>query len=329
MNCAIVGAGLAGLSLAFHLSRKGDTRVTLFDPVGAGGGASGVATGLLHPFPAKSARRSWKAAEAMASSLALISIAEAELGSPVAENSGVLRLAVTEEQEKDFRERAATDPAAIWRGSEEVVSLIPEVTGIFGGLWIPSGVAVYTAQYLQGLLLACQRQGVTLRRQEIQSLVELNHFDAVALAAGLQMTRFPECASLSLQITKGHTLLCRWGKKRLPCSLIAAGHITPDSNPELCHIGSTYEHKFSNLNPDPAAIDLLRAKITPFYPPAADFEVVEVRAACRVSPRGTYRPIAEQIGPRLWAFTGLGSRGLLYHALLGAALAEKIQFLTS
>ena len=42
--------------------------------------------------------------------------------------------------------------------------------------------------------------------------------------------------------------------------------------------------------------------------------------------RQGYRPVVSQLGPRLWVFGGLGSRGLLYHALLGRELAQMDDF---
>lgn len=50
MNIAIIGAGFSGLALAYFLLQS-SAHVTLFDAVGIGGGASGIATGLLHPYP--------------------------------------------------------------------------------------------------------------------------------------------------------------------------------------------------------------------------------------------------------------------------------------
>jgi len=51
---AIVGGGFAGCAVAWHLlaaARPGaPIAVALFDGAGLGGGASGAAAGLLHPF---------------------------------------------------------------------------------------------------------------------------------------------------------------------------------------------------------------------------------------------------------------------------------------
>ena len=75
---AVVGAGFAGLSVCHHLLQS--CEVTVFDPLGIGGGASGISTGLLHPFPARLSIRSWLAGEGMDASRELLLVAEKALG---------------------------------------------------------------------------------------------------------------------------------------------------------------------------------------------------------------------------------------------------------
>ena len=152
-------------------------------------------------------------------------------------------------------------------------------------------------------------------------LDELCEYDAIVLAAGFESLRF--APHLPLQVTKGQTLLCRW-PHRLPFSVVSQGHITPTEDPSICQIGSTYEHNFTSLDPDKSAALELIAKAAVFYPLARDFEVLEIRAGARISlPKG-YRPIAEKLNPKTWVFTGLGSRGMLYHAYIGQQIAKEI-----
>lgn len=307
---AIIGSGLAGLSVCYHLLSLG-VEVALFDPNGIGGGASSASTGLLHPFPGRLALRSWNASAGMIASNELLQIAEAALGRKVAERTGIFRPSTMEAQTKAFQLRAREDSEAIWQESP-----------LFGpGLWIPSGITVYSNLYLQGLLRACL--GATLFKEKISSLKQLNSYDAIVIAAGFETPQFEECKHLSLKATKGQSLLCRW-PQRLDYSVGSLGHISPTEDPGLCQIGSTYEREFKNTLPDLEKALSLKEKVACFYPPARDFEVVEVRAAVRISPMNGYRPIVAKVSDKAWVFTGLGSKGLLYHALLGRALAEAI-----
>ncbi|XP_039164619.1 uncharacterized protein LOC120291399 [Eucalyptus grandis] len=57
LRYAVLGAGFAGLSVAWHLLRhspeKLHLRIDIYDESGIGGGASGIAGGLLHPYSPK------------------------------------------------------------------------------------------------------------------------------------------------------------------------------------------------------------------------------------------------------------------------------------
>lgn len=297
MRIAVVGAGLAGLAAVWHLLQKGHD-VTLFDGKGIGGGASGVSTGLLHTSPGRQAIPSWRADEGMKATLELLQIASQER--PVYIQNGILRLAITEQQKIDFKKQPG------WLENHSLPKATPGPA-----LWIPEGITVYSRLYLEGLWKACQ--GAKLEKQTIHSLQELDSFDLIVLACGEAIRRF---ADLPLSYTIGQTLLCRWPEP-LPVSLLSHGHITPTENPELCQVGSTYEH---TPEPDPKkALELLE-KVALFYPPAKDFQIVEIRSGVRVSPKVGYRPLIEKISHKALVFTGLGSRGLLYHALISRVL---------
>ncbi len=316
---AIVGAGFAGLSVCWHLLQTDDCEVTMFDPLGIGGGASGISTGLLHPFPGRLSLRSWLAQEGMAASEQLLQVAEDALQRPVALRNGVLRIALESAQKRAFATRAAEDSEAIW--VENVQDLVPLAIDA-PGLWIPSGITVFSKLYLEGLWAACARKGAILDRTKIDGLGHLDAYDGVVLCAGSAILQFLECSHLPLEPLKGQTLLCSGIASQF--GLIGLGHITPAEHPELCHIGSTYERGFPDVAPTPEAVRELLDKVGAFYPPAKEFAVVEQAAGVRMNVRNGYRPIVEQIASKAWVFTGLGSRGLLYHAELGKRLANTV-----
>ena len=163
MKIAIIGAGLAGLSVCWHLCQFPSLQPTLFDPKGIGGGASGISTGLLHPFPGRRALRSWASAEGMQATRELIAISEKAMGRPVAEASGIFRPAITLQQKTDFSARAKEDGEAVW---QEHHTFGP----VFGpGLWIPDGITLYSRLYLQGLWAACETLGATFIQESISA----------------------------------------------------------------------------------------------------------------------------------------------------------------
>lgn len=272
MTIAILGAGYAGLAAAWHLSKH--YTVTVFEE---GFGASYASTGLLHPAPGRRTTPVWRAQEGMKTTLELLHIASGER--PVFQQNGLLRIAITEEQKRDF-------------GGET--------------LWVPEGITVYSRLYLEGLKRACV--GVQFQRQRIEHLSELDGYDAIILAAGADIFRF--APDLPLKRTLGQMLLCR-SPEPISSSLLSHGHITPTEDPELCQVGSTYEH---TEYPDPKKALALLEQVARFYPLAKHFQVVEIRSGIRVSPKEGSRPLIQQINAKTWVFSGLGSRGLLYHA---------------
>jgi glycine/D-amino acid oxidase-like deaminating enzyme len=302
MRVSVIGAGYAGLATCWYLLQNPNIEVTLYD---GGAGASWASTGLMYPFPGRKASRSWLAIEGMEATNELISVVEQTLGKPVAHRGGVLRKPWVEWQKSVFTKIVKKDPT---------VSLQD------GNLWVPHGVAVYSKPYLEGLLKACQSIGLIYKQERISSLSDLIA-DQIVLATGSETLQFVD---LPLKKIKGQALLCRWGKDALPYSLISNGHITPTEDPELCMLGSSYETEFTSSDPDPAVIPILLEKIGAFYPPARDFEVLDIVSGIRMTPIEGYRPIVQKMDDKTHVFTGLGSRGLLYHALLGKKLAADI-----
>jgi glycine/D-amino acid oxidase-like deaminating enzyme len=281
MRIAIIGAGYAGMALAWYAQERGFS-VTVFE---AENGASVVSTGLLHHAPGKKAISSERAEEGIKATIELLQIASKKV--PVFEQSGILRFAIDPQQE-----------------------------ALFGGktLWMPDGITVYSSLYLKELKKACL--GVRFEKKKVQNLRELDH-DQIIVAAGLGSLKFFD---LPLKKTIGQSLLCRV-KNRLEHSFLGTGHITPTEDPQICQVGSTYEHTEA---PDPKEALKLIGKVAEMYPEAVNFEVLEVRSGVRVSPLTGYLPFMRKMGPKEWILTGFGSRGLLYHALLAKELIDQL-----
>src|ERR1700722_10808140 len=103
MNIAIIGAGFSGLAVAWHLlhhpSASSRLKVHLFDSKEIGLGTSAIAAGLLHPFAGVHAKLNWRGHEGMDATQELLTIASQNLGrSVIANERGILRLALTDEQ---------------------------------------------------------------------------------------------------------------------------------------------------------------------------------------------------------------------------------------
>ncbi len=316
-NVAIVGAGFAGLASAFQLlNHTPSLKVTLFHAEGES--ASSISTGLLHSYPGEHARKSFEADIAMREALYLLDYASDSLGQSVYQKTGVFRPCLLEKQRGSFQKTVEHNSEVIWWEKEKVQEFLPDFTP-FPGLFIPNALTVDSALYLKGLLACCQKMGLSLSKKRIDSLDELADFDRIIIAAGAgSLAFFP---SLPLSITKGQALLCRLPPgKTLPFSVSGKGHISCLKE-NLCFLGSTYERDYKDAAPDLLKALSLKELIGSYYPLARDLEVLKCQAGLRIARKGTYLPLLQRMSERISIFTGLGSRGLLYHALFAKRLA--------
>ncbi|MCB1136962.1 MAG: FAD-dependent oxidoreductase [Chlamydiia bacterium] len=134
-----------------------------------------------------------------------------------------------------------------------------------------------------------------------------------------------ECAQLPLHAVKGQLLELVWPKELPPLryALNSVGYVL-QHRPDRCLVGSTFEHAFKDEAPN---LELAKAEILPkiaaFLPDLGRAEVVGCTAGLRAS-TPNHLPLAQKVGDKTWILTGLGSKGLLYHALLGSEIAAQL-----
>ncbi|NGX45722.1 MAG: hypothetical protein K940chlam2_00901, partial [Chlamydiae bacterium] len=187
------------------------------------------------------------------------------------------------------------------------------------GFWIDSGFTVDIPAYLSGLWDYLKAQGAHLEKQTIDSLEALKEFDQVIIAAGAGTLRFPECKELPLQLLKGQTLLME-GEPSYPTSALGPGYLAHRSPGDHFEIGATYEREFEDVLPDlEKAKALLKAPLAQF---GQEAKIIGCKAGIRVTVQGPRRPIIKRLDARTHLFTGLGSRGLLYHAYFAKFLVR-------
>ncbi|MBF5059421.1 NAD(P)/FAD-dependent oxidoreductase [Candidatus Neptunochlamydia vexilliferae] len=312
---AIVGGGFSGLALCYYLLKKGGD-VTLFD---GGGGASKMASGLLHPYPGESAFLSWKGIEGMKETRALLE----RVGPEVYKETGILRFAVSEKQRKAFKQRAEEKEDVEWWDKEKCHAAVPG-SAYLPGIFIRSGITVHAKAYLEGLWKICEDLGGHLEKKKVD-LDDLQGFDRIILAAGGGIRSFAAAKKLDLRFTKGQLLVCKkphyfTGES----SVTGKGYLALSENNDQCYLGSTYERNHTTEAPClGTATDLIFNQIGQFIPSYGSFEVKGCLAEMRVSTKD-YRPFIGKIDENIYAITGMGSRGLLYHAYFGKKLAEEV-----
>lgn len=326
MKIGIIGAGVASLGLCYHLlCQEKSFQVTLFDLKGIGGGSSGISAGLLHPYPGENARLSWQGNKALESAVSLLEVASLALGRKVMQEGGILRVALNEEQERMFRECAETRrDAQFWSAQtcrEKVKGML-----FFPGIFICSARTVYSKLYLQGLWKACEQLGARFEKKEVD-VGMLRDFDHVVIAAGSGIRKFKECRGLPVKYNKGQLLVCKKPPNfDLNFSLIGKGYLALSEMEEKCYLGSTYEHEFVTEEPCMrAATDEILSKVKKFFPFCESFKIQDCLSGLRVSNRKGPLPLVRRLKKGLWIVTAMGSRGFLYHSLVGQKLSQAIK----
>lgn len=331
MKIAIIGAGFCGLAAAWHVLQYADAmpqlQVTLFDARGIGLGASGIAAGLLHPFSGAHAKLNWRGQEGVEATSVLLKVAADALGRSVtAHRPGILRLALSEMQESDFQLCANRySEQTQWLDAETCQKLVPGSAKV-PGLWIEQGLIIYSARYLRGLWQACALRGAQMNVKLIHSLQEVADFDAVIIATGAETLNISELSSLPLTGIKGQVLELAWPENCQPltCALNSHVYLVMTEGGKSCLVGATYEkgNKEPQSDIEAAKQDIL-PKAYELFPPLKEAPILNCFAGMRgVAPQ--HRPLVKQLSEKHWVLTGMGSKGLLYHALFAKELAGTI-----
>lgn len=323
VKIAIIGAGFAGLASAWHLSSLAGAAVTVYDPLPIGSGTSGLASGLLHAYPGRKAKRSSTADSDLSAALELLDAASEALGRDVYARNGLLRVASTESQKETFPTAAEAYSELEWWGPERCSEAVPGLQKGLSGLWIPSSIQVDCPLYLQGLWKACAERGAKLVAKAVQDLTELDTHDIVVLAAGYDSLGFAE--QLPLRAVKGQLLYLKWpeGLDPLPFPVNSEGHLLMRPNGS-CLAGATYERNWETTAPCPeTAIELVREKVRSFFPMIDQMEPQSCHAGLRAfTPQ--HQPLVTQVSDRTWAIGALGSKGLIWHGRLARELAAAL-----
>jgi glycine/D-amino acid oxidase-like deaminating enzyme len=141
---------------------------------------------------------------------------------------------------------------------------------------------------------------------------------------GADCSSLKELSHLKLSYTKGQILELLWPADLPPLPIALNSHIycvmLPDK--KRCLVGSTYEKQYTSRKPDwEIAKREILPKLGTLYPPLKNAEVLNCRTGIRVS-GPQHLPLVQKISDRCYVFTGMGSKGLLYHALYARKLCD-------
>jgi glycine/D-amino acid oxidase-like deaminating enzyme len=324
MKIAIVGAGFSGLATAYHMLNTLDADLTLFDPLGIGGGASGIAAGLMHTYAGLRCKLNMKGDESYQATLSLLEASAQAQKKPVFTKSGLIRIAISQANVDDYSKCAASYPDVRALTADEVTDLVPGAVHC-PGIYIESAITVYTNNYLEGLWNICRQKGAYLEPKGIKSLIELNSFDLIVVTSGAAAISIKELSSLPITPVKGQLLELEWPKNLpiLPSPLNSQAYLVMNPDQCSCIAGATFERDFSDSKPDLAtAVQDIMPKVAAMIPELKETKILDCRAGIRASAPG-HMPYLKQINSKCWVLVGMGSKGLLYHAYYAQKLVKQ------
>lgn len=322
MKIAVLGAGYCGLAAAWHLSSFSE--VTIFDanPLGK---ASAASTGMLHPFLGVRPKLSWGGFQAFDETRTVLSELQSDSKVPIFKQTGIFRPVLHKRQEASFLKLASLYNQVEWVDSFQEKWNYPHALD-FAGIWIPSGVCVFSLPYITLLQNKLISLGVQRVHKNVDDLSELDEYDHVIIATGSEGHLIEKLTGVSFDRIKGQALICSWPEniQPPPMSIIGQGHVCMTSDQKSCFIGSTYERNFSNEDPTDVA-HMLKEKVGAFFPLAKKLRVEKVISGVRMYRKDSPLPLLERVSEKVWAFTAIGSRGLLLHHYLAKKLAKAIE----
>lgn len=311
---AVVGAGLSGLAIAWHL-KKCDPKcsITVYDPLIASERSSSLAS-LLYPFTGMRSKLNEDGFQAFNDSLELLKLASKNIDVPFYRKIPLLKIPKDIREEKAFITASESFSDLHWH--------LDPVSKKYG-LWNENVIQVRSDKYLEALLQNCINLNIEYEKRLFIQEDEKN-FDQIVYATGhlaFKETHFT--------VLKGQALIIKWPSSdfNLNHCLIHEGlHLIPSFDKESIYIGNTFEREFDNLEPNiEKAIELLWPLLEKILPTVTKDLIIEVKAGARLTAPNRLPKIG-RISSNKWIFTALGSKGLLYHSYLAKILSKAILF---
>ncbi len=339
----IFGLGITGTAIAAALAEKGKS-VLLVDPH-VSENAPGALAGLVNPATGRHARLSWKSEEGISSLRNRIKKIERVTGrNDLISDSGVLRPAINEDLAQNFKESLEkyTWPEGWvkWLDTKETYHANPYVGETHGAIWLDCGFTVYVDKYLNAYRrflretgVVCKYESATYRQNSPADsfTIEMESgssatCDHVIVAAGWRTPSFADWEYLKLHLVKGqiavfeadHDLNWEHG-------VSAMGYGLRKGSRSII-VGSTYEHKFSDVNTTEGALSQIEKKLANMLPAlknrsksVGQLAGVRVTTPNKLPVIGRHKDISN-----LCIYSGMGSKGLIYSEYTAAQLANHL-----
>jgi glycine/D-amino acid oxidase-like deaminating enzyme len=162
----ILGAGIAGLSLADALQER-DFSVIVLEKDAIASGASGTPGGLVNPATGRRAKKTWKVEQCYTTIRQNLEKIQSFFSVSFFQQNGLLRPALStkmaQKMRQQFNQTTWPDGCCLWQSEAEIKERHPGINCIGGGLWLPIGLTVDVTNYLKTYADFLQSSGVIIK----------------------------------------------------------------------------------------------------------------------------------------------------------------------
>lgn len=324
----VVGQGLAGSVLAMVLAEQG-IPCHLVDKPGMAI-SSTVAAGLYNPIVFKRLTLGWRAEEAVGAAIAFYSNAEKILDLRFFNNTGIYRI------------HGSSDEAVLWEkrrdegwsqhlgrsGSAEFKSWL---NAPFGGAMVYSGGQIHVVSFLDAVRDAFRAKEAFF--EDVVNPAELLHseqgivwknqqYRAIIFCEGTALEQNPFFDTPLLRPAKGEVLVVE--APDIPQEIFNGKvYGVPLGNHQF-RVGATYEWGATHAEPTQEKLDELVGQLMNLL--KVPFNVIRHEAGIRPA-TPTRRPlfIRSRKNSRVFAFNGLGTKGVLLAPMLAGEIAQYLK----
>lgn len=342
VDFCILGAGIAGLSLADALSSQGRS-VALIEKNTVASGASGTPGALVNPATGRRATKTWKAEQCYPVIRENLEKVQKVASEPFYQNNGLLRPALTEKMARKMRKQYEKnhwpEGWCLWQKKSQIQERHPGIKCVQGGLWLPIGLTVDAGKYLQAYAKFLRSNDVLIKEQ-CDAVINKTENDwkligsefqlecnQLIFATGYATAGHPYWDHLPLEGVKGQVATFRMNQPlSFDHSISSLGYIARfGSNHEFVQ-GSTYEHDFKHINPNEEGEQYLRKRMARTLPKLAEQATLKSQWAGVRLFTPDKKPVlgAHPDIENLHIFTALGSKGLMYGKFLANHFAQNL-----
>lgn len=342
VDFCILGAGIAGLSLADALSAQGAS-VAVIEKETVASGASGTPGALVNPATGRRATKTWKAEQCYPTIRENLEKVQTFASEPFYQQNGLLRPALSEKMARKMRKQYEKnhwpEGWCLWQDKSQIQERHPGINCVQGGLWLPIGLTVDAGRYLQAYARFLQANDVWIQEQcdaeihQTEKEWKLNgnkfelHCRQLIFATGRATAHHPYWSFLPLEGVKGQVAIFQTEEKlSFNHSISSLGYMARLGKAHEFVQGSTYEHDFDHINPDSEGEQYLRKRMARTLPQLAEKARVKAQWAGVRLTTPDKKPVlgAHPEIDNLHVFTALGSKGLMYGKFLADHLAHHL-----